>query len=253
MSSMDLYDIESSLHSSYGRILPFLHKALDLFSGQLMWCSKVVSKRDGTGRNNIIRPASHFLSGKCLIDGTTNPRRNCARFSASLYYFFGVLAMNEIRDALQRHNLAVLPEPGVLWTDTATRLDGCRLNKDKTSTLKGKLAEVNKMEICQVTIFGRSKDNVGEVLKEGVVILGILLNPGLELLVLDKSNVTWEHHEGLGRLVLVLGRAVPLLPLPLLFDEKTEVVVGQDGWREGPGAVEAGSIGVAATEGMGTG
>jgi hypothetical protein len=53
-----------------------------------MWCSKVISKRDGTGRNNIIRPASHFLGCKCLVDGTANPRRNCARFSASLYVLF---------------------------------------------------------------------------------------------------------------------------------------------------------------------
>jgi hypothetical protein len=72
-----------------------------------------------------------------------------------LYGSFGVLAMNEIRDTLQRQNLAVLPEPGILWTDAATRLDRSGLNEDKTSTLKGKLAEVNKMEICQMTIFGR--------------------------------------------------------------------------------------------------
>lgn len=93
MGSMDLNHIKTSLHSSYSRILPFLYKALDLFSGQLMWCSKVISKRDGTGRNNIIRPASHFLGCKCLVDGTANPRRNCARFSASLYY---LLATNTI-------------------------------------------------------------------------------------------------------------------------------------------------------------
>jgi hypothetical protein len=72
-----------------------------------------------------------------------------------LYGSLGILAMNEIRDALQRHNLAVLPKSGVLWTDTATRLDRSGLNKDKTSALQGELAEVNKMKICQVTVFGR--------------------------------------------------------------------------------------------------
>jgi len=46
--------------------------------------------------------------------------------------------------------------------------------------------------------------------------------------------------------------AVPLLPLPLLFEQELEVVVGQNSRREGPGARVAGAVGVAAAQSVGT-
>lgn len=49
-----------------------------------------------------------------------------------------------------------------------------------------------------------TEDDGGEVLEEEVVVLGVLLDPGLELLVLDKSHIGGKHHQGLGGLVLVL-------------------------------------------------
>ncbi|KAI6760215.1 hypothetical protein HG531_013416 [Fusarium graminearum] len=97
-----------------------------------------------------------------------------------------------------------------------------------------------------------SEDDVGEVLEESVVVLGVLLNPRLELLVLNKSNVAGKHHERLGGLVLVLSRAVPLLPLPLLFNEEAEVVVGQDSGGESPRATVAGTVGVTSAQSVGT-
>ena len=96
-------------------------------------------------------------------------------------------------------------------------------------------------------------NDVGEVIEEELVVGGILLNPLLELLVLNEGDVGGEHHEGLGLLVLILLRAVPLLPLPLLLNEEPEVVVGHDGGGEGPGAVIAGAVGVAAAESVSTG
>lgn len=54
----------------------------------------------------------------------------------------------------------------------------------------------------------QAEDHGGEVLEEGVVVLGVLLNPRLELLVLNKSHVSGQHHQGLGALVLVLLKAV---------------------------------------------
>lgn len=56
----------------------------------------------------------------------------------------------------------------------------------------------------------------------------------------------------LHRVSSYLSRAVPLLPLPLLLNQETVVVVGQDSGREGPGAVEARSVGVAAAESVST-
>ena len=95
-------------------------------------------------------------------------------------------------------------------------------------------------------------DDGREVLEEEIVVVGVLLDPDLELLVLDEGHVGGKHHEGLGLLVLVLLGAVPLLPLPLLAEEELVVVVGQDSGGEGPGAVITGAVSVAAAEGVGT-
>lgn len=46
--------------------------------------------------------------------------------------------------------------------------------------------------------------NGGEVLEEQVVVLGVLLDPGAEGLVLGQDNVGGQHHQSLGGLVLVL-------------------------------------------------
>lgn len=46
--------------------------------------------------------------------------------------------------------------------------------------------------------------DVAEVLKEETLVGGVLLDPWVELLVVDESHVSWEHHEGLGGLVFVL-------------------------------------------------
>ncbi|KAJ8124028.1 hypothetical protein O1611_g9457 [Lasiodiplodia mahajangana] len=61
-------------------------------------------------------------------------------------------------------------------------------------------------------------DDGGEVLKEEVVILSVLLNPWLHGLVLDESIVGGQHHQALS-LVLVLLGAVPLSDVPLLIEE----------------------------------
>lgn len=52
-----------------------------------------------------------------------------------------------------------------------------------------------------------------EFLEERVAVLGIALDVLPELLVLDEGNVGREHHQGLGGVVGVLGRTVPLLPM----------------------------------------
>jgi hypothetical protein len=121
-------------------------------------------------------------------------------------------------------------------------------------------------------------DDGGKVLEEEVIVLGILLDEWLELLVLDQSVVRGQHHQGLAGFVLVLitwlagvGVAcldrkcdsatviayllgtIPLLPLPGLLQQEAVVVVGEDGWRKGPRAIEAGSVRVATTQSVGTG
>ena len=129
---------------------------------------------------------------------------------------------------------------------------------------------------AQLEQLGDDGRKVGE---ESVIILGVLLDVRLELAVLDERIVGRQHHERLGRLVLVLFPtalvsgvpsgdtdksilgcfiffltyllgAVPLLPLPLLVQQEGVVVVGEDGGGEGPGTLETAAIAMAAAEGV---
>ena len=47
-----------------------------------------------------------------------------------------------------------------------------------------------------------------------LVVLGVELHVGLELLVPHQRHVGGQHHQRLARLVLVLRRAIPLLFVP---------------------------------------
>lgn len=96
----------------------------------------------------------------------------------------------------------------------------------------------------------QSAKDIGEVLEEKLVVLGIELNVLLELLVLDKRQVGRHHHQRLGRLVRELRGSVPLLLLPLLAQQEFEELIGEDGWAEVPGAIEAGAVRVRTSEGV---
>lgn len=87
---------------------------------------------------------------------------------------------------------------------------------------------------------------VRKVLEEQLVVLGVEGDLFLEDRVLDEGYVRREHHQALGGLILVLLGPVPAAPAPFLLHQQAEVVIREDGWREGPGAVKAGAVGVAA-------
>lgn len=114
------------------------------------------------------------------------------------------------------------------------------------------------------------EDDGREIVEEGLLVLGVPLDVRLERLVGHERHVGGQHHERLGRLVLILfarsattsrhsqplRRAyllgtVPLPPVPLLVQEQLVVLVGHDGRREGPRTIEAAAVGVAASEGVG--
>lgn len=89
---------------------------------------------------------------------------------------------------------------------------------------------------------------IGELVEEGLAVLGVTIDVLLELLVLDKCQVSRQHHQGLGLVVGVLGRAAPLLPSPLLVSQETEEFVGENGRAEVPRTVVAGAVSVGTAE-----
>ena len=95
-------------------------------------------------------------------------------------------------------------------------------------------------------------ENVGKLLEKGVAVLSVAVDVLLELLVLDHDHVRRHHHQGPGALVGELGRSVPLLLLPLLVEQETEELVGENGRAEVPGSVKAGAVGVSAAQSVGT-
>jgi hypothetical protein len=94
---------------------------------------------------------------------------------------------------------------------------------------------------------------LAELLEENVAVLGVAVDVLLEFLVLDEGQVGGEHHQGLGGVVGVLGRTVPLLPRPLLLYQEAEELVGEDGGTEVPRTVETGAVLVSTAQGVGTG
>ena len=93
-------------------------------------------------------------------------------------------------------------------------------------------------------------NDIAKLLEEDPVVLGVPLDVRLEVRVLDERHVGRQHHEGLAARVLVLLRPVPLAPAPLLRQEQAEVIVRHDRGREGPGALEARAVRVAAAQGV---
>jgi hypothetical protein len=88
-----------------------------------------------------------------------------------------------------------------------------------------------------------------KVTEEQRLVLGIRLDPLAEHRVGQQRQVGWQHHQ-LTALVLVLARPIPLLLLPLLFEQLHEKVVRERGRCIGPRPAVAAAIGVATAERM---
>lgn len=95
--------------------------------------------------------------------------------------------------------------------------------------------------------------DIGELLEEGILVLGVTVNVLAEDLVLDESNIGGQHHQGGGGLVGELSRAIPLALTPLLVDEQLEIIVGEDRGAEVPRSLVARSVGVRTAQGVSTG
>lgn len=108
------------------------------------------------------------------------------------------------------------------------------------------------------SVLGKLGPSGSEVLEEELLVLGVLLDPGAELLVLDKGKIGGEHHKVASRVLELLG-ALPLLALvlgllgPLLIEEQAEELVTEGGGGVGPGAPVATVLSVAAANGVGAG
>jgi len=88
-------------------------------------------------------------------------------------------------------------------------------------------------------VFGGSKrhteleqlaEDVGELLEESLVVLGVTFYVGAEALVLDQCHIGGKHHQTLGGDVLELLWAIPLAVAPLFLEKQLVVVIGHDGW-----------------------
>ena len=93
--------------------------------------------------------------------------------------------------------------------------------------------------------------NVPKLIEERLVILGVPLHMLLELLILYQRHIRREHHQTLAPCILELLRPVPLPKTPLLAQQQSIVVITHHRRAESPGSLEAASVGVAATKGMG--
>lgn len=93
--------------------------------------------------------------------------------------------------------------------------------------------------------------NIPKLPKENPIVGRIPLHMLLKQRILNQRHIRRQHHQALALNILKLLGAIPLLIRPLLAQQEAEVVVRHHDRGEGPGAVEAGAVGVAAAEGVG--
>lgn len=92
-----------------------------------------------------------------------------------------------------------------------------------------------------------------KVLEEDILVLSVLVDNGLERLVVNKGEIGRKHHESTGGLVLELlvsSRGLTGLPLSL---EKLEEFVVEDKRLRGPSTLETGTVSVAMSDSVGSG
>ena len=73
------------------------------------------------------------------------------------------LAMDVIRDALERGDLAIRPQASVLRGDTAAGLHSSGLHNDKAGAVESELANVDKMPVTYMSVDGTYKDRLAAV------------------------------------------------------------------------------------------
>lgn len=157
MSAVDLNEIDAGLDSTLRSVGKLLHKALNLSLGQFLGKGVGVVERDGAGADDVVGPSANILLSQSLVSSAANPRRQRARLAAgvgNLDADLGALAVDEVDNSLQRRNLRVLPQTGVLGRDAAAGLNGRGLDDDEAGAVKRQLAQVHQVVVSQVAIVG---------------------------------------------------------------------------------------------------
>lgn len=156
MSTVNLNDIETRLHSSHSGIRKRLDQPLNLLNSQLLGQSMVLCKRNCTRPHHVVRPSTNTLRRQRLLHSAANPRRQGARLAPSMRQLnrrLAALAVDEVGDAPQRRDLRVGPQAGVVGRDAASGLNACGFDSDEASTVQRKLTQVHEMPVSEMPVF----------------------------------------------------------------------------------------------------
>lgn len=157
MRAVNLNDIDARRNSPLRRVDKRLDQRLDLRDSKLLRHRPALVVRDGARADDVVRPAVQTLVRQHLVRGAPDPRRDGAGLAPGVRELdagLAALAVDEVDDLLERRDLRVGPEPGVLGRDAPAGLDGRSLDNNQPGTGEGELAEVDEVEVRQVAVVG---------------------------------------------------------------------------------------------------
>lgn len=148
MCSVNFNEVEAGLLASLGSEFVLAKQVGEIWLVGFDRIALCLGEGDGRGPVDIIGPSTGVLVGNLALGTaglTADPRcdgRGLAAGVGELDPDFGALAMDEGGDPLEGRNLAIGPETGILWGDSAFGDNGGGLNADGPDTTSGERTEM---------------------------------------------------------------------------------------------------------------
>jgi hypothetical protein len=172
VGAVDLDRVHACLHGALGRVDEALHEPLDLGYRHLLGRRVPLVPGDGARRPQVVGPTTDVGVGDLVLGRRDVPgpeRAGLAAGVGELNANLLALRVNKVGDALQRRDLAVLPQARVLGRDAAVGGDARGLDDGKGGAAEGEGAEMDQMPVGQMAIIGRvhAHGADGEAVLEG--------------------------------------------------------------------------------------
>ena len=157
MGTMDLNGVDSGLNGALCSVGEAFDEIFNLIYRDFLGSWVALVPGDGAGSPEVVWPAT-VLGERNFGPVMRVPWTESAGFAAGvgkLNTNFLTLRVDEIDNALQGCDLAVLPKPTVLGRNSPIRGNGGSLDDGKRSAPKSKGAQMNKVEVGEVAVVCR--------------------------------------------------------------------------------------------------
>lgn len=158
MGAVDLDGVDARFDSTASGISEALHQPLDLGHRHLLRRRVPLVPGDRTRGPQVVGPTTNLGRGDFMPRRGDVPGAEGAGLAAGVGQLDAdllALRVNEIDDALERGDLAVLPQAAVLGRDAAVGGDGGGLDDGQGGAAQGEGPQVHQVPVRQVAVVGR--------------------------------------------------------------------------------------------------